>query len=90
MKKLVQSPIQVFFNCLFWIISLLSVQSLAAELQLPRLISDGMVLQRDVELNIWGWAGPGTKVQINFFEKDYGTFRKIWRITNNLMRFILC
>ena len=71
MKKLVQSPIQVFFNCLFWIISLLSVQSLAAELQLPRLISDGMVLQRDVELNIWGWAGPGTKVQINFFEKDY-------------------
>ena len=27
-----------------------------AQIRLPRLISDGMVLQRDTKLKIWGWA----------------------------------
>ena len=33
---------------------------------LPKLISDKMVLQRDVELDIWGWADPGTWVTVRF------------------------
>ena len=33
---------------------------------LPKLISDKMVLQRDVELDIWGWAEPGTWVTVRF------------------------
>jgi sialate O-acetylesterase len=32
--------------------------------RLPILISDGMVLQRDSRINIWGWASPGEKVKV--------------------------
>ena len=32
------------------------------KVRLPKMISDCMVLQRDVELDIWGWADPGTWV----------------------------
>jgi len=34
--------------------------------KLPALISNGMVLQRDAKLKIWGWAAPGEKVTISF------------------------
>jgi sialate O-acetylesterase len=37
-----------------------------AQVRLPRLVSDGMVLQRDVPLHIWGWASPGEKVRVVF------------------------
>ena len=36
------------------------------KITLPKLISDKMVLQRDVELDIWGWADPGTWVTVRF------------------------
>lgn len=39
---------------------------LTAQVRLPRLISDGMVLQRDTELKIWGWASPGENVTVEF------------------------
>ena len=29
-----------------------------AQIKLPKLIDDGMVLQRDTTVNIWGWASP--------------------------------
>jgi len=38
---------------------------------LPKLVSDGMVLQRDAELNIWGWASPDEKVKLHFKEQIY-------------------
>jgi len=44
-----------------------------AEVKLPRLISDGMVLQRDAPLKIWGWANPGEKVKVEFLGKLYQT-----------------
>ena len=40
---------------------------------LPVLISDGMVLQRDTKLNIWGWASPGEKITIKFAGKTFRT-----------------
>jgi sialate O-acetylesterase len=39
--------------------------------KLPKLISDGMVLQRDKKLNVWGWASPGEKISIGFNGKNY-------------------
>lgn len=33
-------------------------------LKLPNVLSDNMVLQRDVPLPIWGWAPPGQKVSV--------------------------
>src|SRR6185437_5646240 len=37
-----------------------------AEVRLPRLIADHMVLQRDCKLAIWGWADPGEQVRVDF------------------------
>jgi sialate O-acetylesterase len=37
-----------------------------AQLRLPSLISDSMVLQRDKPLHIWGWATPGEKISVVF------------------------
>jgi len=37
-----------------------------SNIKLPSLVSDGMVLQRDVPVHIWGWANPGEKVNILF------------------------
>jgi len=44
-----------------------------AAVKLPRLISNGMVLQRDAALKIWGWADPGEKVKVEFIGKTYQT-----------------
>ena len=41
------------------------------ELQLPRLISDGMVLQKNRKCRIWGWDIPGRKVLVSFLGKEY-------------------
>src|SRR5262245_44776108 len=35
-----------------------------AEVKLPALFSDNMVLQQGVKLPFWGWAAPGEKVEI--------------------------
>lgn len=44
------------------------------KVRLPKLISDCMVLQRDVDLKLWGWADAGTKVTVrfngNYFETE--------------------
>ena len=42
-----------------------------ATVRLPRLVSDGMVLQRDTPLRVWGWAAPGEKVVVSFQGKTY-------------------
>ena len=33
-------------------------------LRLPRVFSDGMVVQRDVRIPVWGWSAPGVVVQV--------------------------
>ncbi|MES2003325.1 MAG: sialate O-acetylesterase [Bacteroidota bacterium] len=42
-----------------------------AQVHLPQLVSDGMVLQRDTQLPIWGWAAPGEKLTLQFNGKSY-------------------
>ncbi len=36
------------------------------QISLPKLVSNGMVLQRNAEVEIWGWASPGENVKISF------------------------
>ena len=42
-----------------WLLMLFALLLIApttlAKVRLPKLVSDKMLLQRDVELNIWGW-----------------------------------
>lgn len=45
--------------------------SAQAQVRLPYLVSDNMVLQRDSKVNIWGWAAPAEKVTVNFNNKNY-------------------
>ncbi|MBK1878378.1 sialate O-acetylesterase [Pelagicoccus mobilis] len=46
---------------------------LSAEVRLPSIVSDGMILQRDVSLKVWGWADAGEKVTVNFLGKSHST-----------------
>ena len=53
--------IALFFTCL----------SIHANIRLPALIGDHMVLQRDKLIPIWGYAKPGEAIQIKFVGKVY-------------------
>lgn len=44
-----------------------------AQVKLPRLLRDSMVLQRDTKIKFWGWAAPDEKVSINFNGRMYET-----------------
>ncbi|TFF37524.1 sialate O-acetylesterase [Mucilaginibacter psychrotolerans] len=44
-----------------------------ATLRLPQLVSDGMVLQRNTNIKIWGWGSPGERVKIAFIGKSFKT-----------------
>ncbi|MFT3843726.1 MAG: sialate O-acetylesterase [Lacibacter sp.] len=45
----------------------------SSQVRLPRLISNGMILQRDAELKIWGWASANEKVSVSFNSKQYSS-----------------
>ena len=51
---------------------LLLSASAFAQLRLPRLVSDGMVLQRNADVKVWGWASPGEKVAVRFVDNVLG------------------
>ncbi|MBN2744831.1 MAG: hypothetical protein JXR39_13145 [Marinilabiliaceae bacterium] len=55
---------------LLWAMLLMGMSALSA-VKLPRLVSNGMVLQRGVKLPIWGWANGGEKITIEFNGKRY-------------------
>lgn len=49
------------------------VTVLRAELRLPAIISDHMVLQQKQSNPIWGWDTPGTKITVSFAGQTYST-----------------
>ena len=53
------------------LLCLIAAQEAAAQVRLPRLVSNGMVLQRDQPVSIWGWAAKGEKVSVSFQGKTY-------------------
>lgn len=57
---------------LFYCFLLLS-QFGVAQVKLPQLIRDSMVLQRDTKIKIWGWASPGEKIKVTFNGKNFKT-----------------
>ena len=44
-----------------------------SQVSLPRLVRDSMILQRDVNIKIWGWAAMDEKVNVKFNNKTYKT-----------------
>lgn len=50
---------------------------------LPSLLGDGMVLQRNTNTKIWGWAKPGEEITVHFLNHSYPTTADsngYWRI----------
>ena len=71
------------------LVAVTAVHEAAATVRLPRLVSNGMVLQRDQPVRIWGWASPGEAVSVAFLGKTYqaitGTDGQ-WRVTLPAMK----
>lgn len=44
-----------------------------AQVKLPALVRDSMILQRDEKVKLWGWASANEKVEIRFKGKVYKT-----------------
>ena len=67
--------VQKIYKNVFLVLLLLMLISIVCkgEVKLPRLIANGMVLQRDVPIQIWGWADPFEKIKIEFNEKSFKT-----------------
>ena len=53
--------------------SLALTPALRAELKLPAIIGDHMVLQQKQADPIWGWDTPGAKITVSFAGKNYST-----------------
>ncbi|SFZ92016.1 sialate O-acetylesterase [Flaviramulus basaltis] len=62
--------IVLFLNIFFWFVS---INLVSAEVKLPSLISDGLVLQRNAEVKIWGWSSPEENINIDFNNTVYKT-----------------
>jgi sialate O-acetylesterase len=60
-----------FIHCITAL--LLFTIAVQAEVKLPRLVSNGMVLQRDQNIKIWGWADIGESITLTFKNKKYST-----------------
>lgn len=48
--------------------------SLFGQLKLPKLVSDGMILQRNDEARVWGWDHPGQAITVTFLDDTYTTY----------------
>jgi sialate O-acetylesterase len=55
------------------LLAIFSITEAGAQVHLPQLVSDGMVLQRHAPLKIWGWAAPAEKISVTFNGKTYKT-----------------
>lgn len=53
------------------ILFFLLASSSYASIKLPVIFGNGMVLQRDTEFDIHGWASPGEKVQLSINDQKY-------------------
>ena len=58
------------FSSLGLILSLGLASSAFADVKLPSIISDNMVLQQDTPANVWGWADPGETITVKFAGKS--------------------
>ena len=60
-----------FEKIIFLIAVLFSTHFAVSQVTLPKLISDGMILQRDTKVKIWGWASANENIIIRFNNKTY-------------------
>ncbi|WP_347840158.1 sialate O-acetylesterase [uncultured Draconibacterium sp.] len=64
---------RILLNSIVVLLLVLFCGTLNAAVKLPRLVSNGMVLQRNETICIWGWADAEENVEIEFLNKQYKT-----------------
>jgi hypothetical protein len=65
-KKWFLSASHIGYSLIVPVLMLFLSMSVSAEVTLPYVLSDNMVLQRDIPVNIWGWANAGERVTVTF------------------------
>ena len=56
-----------------WVTAMCSVFFTYAEVKLPLLLSDGMILQRNESVKIWGSAKGGEEITVQFLAQTFKT-----------------
>ena len=64
-------------------VALLLPSTASADVRLPAIIADGMVLQRNAPLRFWGWAEDGESVTVEFLgqKRSVTATRGTWEVT---------
>ncbi len=70
------------FRTVFMLVLIVSCAATFADVRLPNIFSDGMVLQRDMPVPVWGWGQDGEKVSVEFNGQSKSTAVKDgrWRV----------
>ena len=55
-----------------------TIHHLSAQIRLPKLLSDGVVLQRHQPITIWGWASSNEHIHLSFQEETFETTANEW------------
>lgn len=63
---------QLVIACVF-VLAVVNTYKLNAQVKLPQIVRDSMILQRDIPVNIWGWSAVNEKVSVKFNGKTYKT-----------------
>jgi sialate O-acetylesterase len=65
--------IQSFRALLIWCVTLVVVSPVSAEVKLPNVFSDHMVLQQKQANKVWGRANPGEKITVSIASQTHAT-----------------
>lgn len=86
MHKIIITAVSRLF-C-FSFMGLLLTSLAHADVRLPRLLSDGAVLQREKPVTFWGWADEGEDVRVKFAQQERRTRTKDgrWQVTFPAMK----
>jgi sialate O-acetylesterase len=72
-KGMKSTNIKMYSKRLIFVFSFLLSVTVYCQVRLPRLISNGMVLQRDTKVKIWGRAAKNEEIAISFIDSTYLT-----------------
>jgi len=61
------------FILIVTVFSFISFNPANAEVKLPRIFSSNMVLQKGIEIPVWGWADKGEQITVTFNNKSVRT-----------------
>ena len=57
------------FKIVYFFLLILSFHLNYADVSMPYIFSSNMVLQRGMEIPVWGWASPGERINITLGEQ---------------------